>query len=274
MARKANKATVEGTKKATMTTAEQDEFYRMYHTFQMGREINYTPKFKKELVKQQNYFIEQINAGVTYDLALNTLPMAGMIELEKKLYLECGTVWGAKVRLSILRQQTTQKKARSPIGFNAEMVRLMTAYFLTDWFNIIAGITQTTKEEIQKVLIQAQFEGWSINEIVAAIQNDELTAMRARRIARTETNTAANQAGRFAAKATGLNLNKIWIATRDNRTRHDHSAVNGQIVGIDETFNVGGYPMLQPGDRGTNAVPTPAKEIVNCRCTSGYVPVK
>jgi SPP1 gp7 family putative phage head morphogenesis protein len=257
-----------------MSIEEQNEYYRLYHTFQMGRELNYTPKFYKELVKQQNFFIEQIKKGVDYNTALNAIPFSDMYELEKKLYNECATVWGAKVRLSILRQETTQKKARSPIGFNAEMVRLMNQYFLTDWANIVAGITDTTKAEIQKVLIDANGLGWSINEIVEAIQNEELTRMRARRIARTETNTAANQAGRFAAKATGRKLNKIWIATRDNRTRHDHSAVNGQIVGIDETFNVGGYPMLQPGDRGTDEKKTPAKEIVNCRCTSGYIPIK
>jgi uncharacterized protein with gpF-like domain len=240
----------------------------------MGRELNYTPKFYKILVAQQTYFIEQIKAGVDYNTALNTMPFGSMYDLEKKLYNECATVWGAKVRLSILRQETTQKKARSPIGFNAEMVRLMNQYFLTDWANIVAGITDTTKAEIQKVLIEANGLGWSISEIVEAIQNEELTRMRARRIARTETNTAANQAGRFAAKATGRNLNKIWIATRDNRTRHDHTAVNGQIVGIDDFFDVGGSPMLQPGDRGTDEKKTPAKEIVNCRCTSGYIPIK
>ncbi len=256
-----------------MTRTEQDEYYRLYHTFQMSREIKYTPKYYKELVKQQQYFIEQIKKGVDFTTALNSIPFEGMYTLERQLYDECATVWGAKVRLNIIRQQERTNKARSPIGFNAEMVRLMTQYFLTDWFNIIAGITQTTKDEIQKVLIEAQLNAWTINEIVDAIENEELSRMRARRIARTETNTAANQAGRFAAKATGLNLNKIWIATRDNRTRHDHSAVNGVTIGIDETFNVGGYPMLQPGDRGQGGMATPAKEIVNCRCTSGYVPI-
>jgi len=257
-----------------MTNLEQLEFYRMYHAFQLGREIKYAAKFKKELIKQQQVFIEQIEKGVDFNTALNAIPFEGMYILEKELYNECATVWGAKVRLSVLRLQTTQNKARSPIGFNAEMVRLMTEYFLTDWFAIIEGISETTKEEIRKVLIKAQLESWSINEIVRAIENEELTAMRARRIARTETNTAANQAGRFAAKATGVKLNKIWIATKDNRTRHDHSAVNGKIVGIDETFNVGGFPMLQPGDRGESGKKTPAKEIVNCRCTSAYLPIK
>ena len=57
---------------------------------------------------------------------------------------------------------------------------------------------------------------------------------------------------------------KEWLSTTDARCRPSHVAANGQIVGMDEPFNVGEYLMMHPGDMELGA---PVSEIVNCRCT-------
>jgi hypothetical protein len=72
----------------------------------------------------------------------------------------------------------------------------------------------------------------------------------------------------MGAEATGLRLNKRWIATPGPRTRDSHRAANGQKVGLQTSFTVGGVLMRYPGDPLA-----PAREIVACRCAIGYEPL-
>ncbi len=252
-----------------MTNSEKRDYYLTFHRFQQSREKAYTPLFKRCIINQQKFFIDAVKAGATYEQALLYIPFAQLYEVDKKLYSDAGTVYANKVRLSIKQQQKTNKKGRSPIGYNERMVQLINQYFATDLLNTVSGITQTTKDNIQAILMQAQENGWGFDEIFSRITNDELNAMRARRIARTETVTAANQGAMFAAQATDLELKKEWLSALDNRTRYDHREINGTTIAMNESFNVGGYAMNQPGDRTF----APAKEIVNCRCTVLFIPV-
>jgi hypothetical protein len=88
---------------------------------------------------------------------------------------------------------------------------------------------------------------------------------RARVIATTET-TRAYGAGTVAAgleqsRVTGRLLQKRWRTEHDDRVRASHKAVDGKTIPLYQSFNVGGYPMLYPGDPQG-----PADEVVNCRC--------
>jgi uncharacterized protein with gpF-like domain len=56
---------------------------------------------------------------------------------------------------------------------------------------------------------------------------------------------------------------KEWGATTDDRTRDSHEQANGQVVGIDDFFVVGGSNMMYPGDASHGA---PRKEYISCRC--------
>lgn len=89
---------------------------------------------------------------------------------------------------------------------------------------------------------------------------------RATSIARTETIGAYNggqlAAARVRSEASGVTLEKVWLATIDSRTRKDHYKADGQRVPIDQPFEIGGRELDHPGD------PTaPAAQVVNCRCT-------
>ena len=88
---------------------------------------------------------------------------------------------------------------------------------------------------------------------------------RAVRIARTEggrVNGLATQKGYEEAADKGIDLQKMWLATLDGRTRSDHGKVDGTIVAIDGNFSVGGYDAPGPHQVG---VPS---EDINCRCTT------
>lgn len=56
---------------------------------------------------------------------------------------------------------------------------------------------------------------------------------------------------------------KRWVTMHDDRVRETHAAADGQTVGLDEPFIVGGYPMMHPGDRNA-----PVGETINCRCVT------
>lgn len=106
-----------------------------------------------------------------------------------------------------------------------------------------------------------------IDVIVGSYEN-RLLQTRATNIARTEALTSLNEAADEALRQVvdeGLAppdaIKKIWDATLDQRTRPTHAEANGQEVGMDEPFFVGGYAMMHPGDENA-----PPDETINCRC--------
>ena len=54
---------------------------------------------------------------------------------------------------------------------------------------------------------------------------------------------------------------KEWVAHNDERTRSTHVEADGQVVDIHDSFTVGGWPMMYPGDKSG-----PIEETANCRC--------
>ena len=88
------------------------------------------------------------------------------------------------------------------------------------------------------------------------------------RIARTETTrieNSARQAVGDEGKRRGFKMEKVWVATYDDRTRDDHLAMDGVAVPNDEPFVLpDGTKMMFPGDISMGAG---ANQVCNCRCT-------
>lgn len=99
-----------------------------------------------------------------------------------------------------------------------------------------------------------------------AERSSVISVARSRVISRTETHAASQAANQAAIKATGLPAKKEWISASGERTRDDHRRADGQIVGLDKPFIVGGEELMQPGDPAGSA-----EQVINCRCCSGYV---
>lgn len=149
----------------------------------------------------------------------------------------------------------------------------------------ITQVTEATQAVIVEIIRRGMEEGWSEGEIAAAIEDamsGEMAEWRARRIARTETHTAANIGQYEAAQASPLQYVKEWLSAEDNRTRLGHAEANGQQVGLDEKFKVKIYAerkdgavllsteeMLFPGDPEAS----PAN-LINCRCSCIYLPAE
>ena len=246
----------------TMTQAEKELYLLKWNRFQQRYERIYTTKLRAALKEQiqQQISLGYITSAPIYDVLIS-------------LYRTVGPLWAHATDVNIRRQQA---KAQQPMGFSERIVELMRQYYGVDLFNDAETITEYTRTVMQRVFSEAAVTGWSIDEIVRRLEADtELGAMRARRIARTETVAAANAASIINATETGVPMRKIWLAVNDKRTRHSHRNVDEVTIPIADAFNVGGTQMTQPGVRTQpNGLEVPAGEVVNCRCTLGYEVIK
>ena len=155
--------------------------------------------------------------------------------------------------------------------FMREVVQAVETAGMTgpDGVLLVTEMSNTTVKEVNHIISAAFEEGQSIQTTAATIQASikHMTNVRAVMIARTETIRASNIGAMSGAKMTGLKLNKEWISTFDDRTRDDHLAADGQIVGRDEFFNVGPDQLQYPADASGSAWNT-----INCRCTLAFIP--
>jgi uncharacterized protein with gpF-like domain len=246
------------------------EYWQVFDNFRKSREQRYAPAIQKVLNLQKKEFVEQFKQGNTSGFKLNSQPLTKVI---RSLYFDAGTTFGHKVLVSIKRQK--EQKARMPIGFNERMQQLIEQYYGVDFLNISEGITDTTRDLLVKVLTDAQRQGLGFDDTIKLLEDTELSKSRSRLIARTETVTAANSGAHLSAKESGIVVNKVWIATQDDRTRHDHYNVSTEAISIDEPFIVGAYEMLHPGIRKQpNGLAVPPKEICNCRCVEAFEAVR
>ena len=140
------------------------------------------------------------------------------------------------------------------------------------------------KKQVQSAMIQSLLQGESIDKIAKRVakvtgEKDKNASVRN---ARTMT-TAVQNSGRLdsykRAASLGINIKKQWLATLDNRTRHEHRMLDGQVVELGEPFKVAGYELDYPADpnasvseklkmqKAANLIQGPAFLIYNCRCT-------
>lgn len=238
------------------------EYQHKWDRFQKRYERIYTTKFTKALKEQVAQF------AVKKDITLFPI-----YEVLVDLYKTVGPLWAHYTDV-IQRREIRELKA-APMGFNERIVELMRLYYGIDLLNDAELMTRYSREVIANVLSNAAITGASFDDIVKELlAHPEFSAMRARRIARTETVTASNTAALINAKEKKIKYKKEWSAVNDNRTRHSHREIDGVTVPLDNAFNVNGTMMEQPGVRKQpNGLSVPASEVVNCRCVLLFKPV-
>lgn len=150
--------------------------------------------------------------------------------------------------------------------------RPFVARHLDEVRNRMLRIPDETFNYIRTAVDEGMNNGEGIPEIAERVDNQLLRSdserwvNRAVTVARTESIGAYNggtlDAYNAIQEVTGDQLEKIWLATMDARTRDTHFIADGQRVDWGHPFMVGGFPGQFPGD------PTlPAQEVINCRCT-------
>ena len=118
------------------------------------------------------------------------------------------------------------------------------------------------RKQVQSSVLQGILQGEPMDKIARRMQDVcGMDARAAIRNARTAT-TGAENAGRLdsmnRAISLGVELKKMWLATRDGRTRDSHVLLDGELREVNEEFSNG---CMHPGD--PHGAPA---EVYNCRC--------
>lgn len=151
-----------------------------------------------------------------------------------------------------------------------------------DWIARHAGlfvqqVSQATRLKVSRHILAGIEEGESIFKIAKRIDTlylEQIIPHRSQVIGRTESMRAASAGSQMAAQGTGIELKKVWISTRDGRTREapdsefDHATADGQIVPLNDPFIVSGEQLMYPGDYTMGAS---KGNHINCRCTHSFL---
>lgn len=127
------------------------------------------------------------------------------------------------------------------------------------------NINQLAKATTDSLAL-GMLQGKGYKEIARDISNiTQASYNRSVRIARTEGGRIQSLTTLKAydeAKSKGVELEKMWLATLDGRTRHNHGQLDGKIIKADEDFKLGGLSAQAPRLFGR------ASLDINCRCTT------
>lgn len=248
-----------------MTPRQRRQYSTQYINRLKRWENKYRAAIKRGLQSQINDFIAVLKKRGK-DAALRSLETVLLNEdiaaTISRMYVEVGITTGNLTLREINQSASKVTKARG-FGFDARWQSSILQYFreyLLD--SAVVPITETTKEQIRKIMEEAELNGWSIDKIIYELQSSSITDARARLIVRTELNKATFFGRKLGEEESEWETNKEWIAANDHRTRSDHRQVDGTVIDEEQNFIVGGEPMEGPGDPKASA-----KQNCNCRCS-------
>jgi hypothetical protein len=199
-----------------------------------------------------------IEANISYEQIL---------EMYKELYTTIGLRYGNLINKEIEKV----KKANSL--FNDKLLRDILLFLSNEGGVKITSVHDTLIKDVIEGIKAKLGENATIVELRDAIyeivsKSGTFYKYQALRIARTETTAASGYAAMKTAEQSDLALQKIWIATLDNRTRRDHFRQDGLSVDLAEPFVMfSGKSVRYPGDPKADA-----DEVINCRCTIAFTP--
>lgn len=191
-------------------------------------------------------------AGVSFKL-VNTRTMKDLLEngvQMKKVDIPKDMLWNKKKINNAIMQGISRGESIPKISNRL--------------FPIIDEKSKNKYKELDKWVKQGKVsKEWAEKEKKRIVEQNKNAAIRN---ARTMITTAENK-GKFdsyhALEEKGLVIKKVWISTKDSRTRDWHLSMDGQEVDIDENFIDGnGNELEYPGD--PSAEP---ETYYNCRCT-------
>ena len=122
---------------------------------------------------------------------------------------------------------------------------------------------ENLRERIARDIGEGMEAQETLDEITQRITGrfENMQTWRARQIAQTAITPTFEQ-GQSEAFFSAEIERHAWLSQRDDAVRPDHWDADGQTVGIDERFIVGGESALYPGDTLLSLA-----QRINCRCT-------
>ena len=126
------------------------------------------------------------------------------------------------------------------------------------------------KQQVNSAIESAILNGKSVDKIAEDLQDrmenvNERSAIKTARTAVTSAQNNGTLDSFYEARDMGINIQKEWVATLDDRTRPSHRELDGERRELDEKFSNG---LMYPGDPDGDP-----EEVYWCRCTlESYMP--
>lgn len=241
-------------------------------------------RFEKVLKKKVgglfNQIVKEFRQHVaTHGAASNAYDYQKELEdILKHHHIKVGSDFSNSLR-NVIGEPDNNKVIQRKIEANIKGVAAQRAHLISH------SITDTTRENMEAAIKQAHIDGaladielsnGNISKIAADHLNRKLTG-REMTIAITETQ-AASEEGKEVEYTTMIDMDatydgeplqekkgqKMWVAILDDHTREWHAEADGQVVDIDEPFEVGGEELMIPGDDSLGASD---ENLINCRCS-------
>lgn len=229
------------------------------------------PKYEKNYRDQLNKFFDKLkkevfanleSEGLPKGLKANTNWVSRLLFDKDKANAGLITISGAVWRENINRgaNAVADLMGKPPIeDFTTPFV----IKFIKEREVKIKMVTDTTEAKLRVALTEGITAGETTGQIRTRIEGvfEIAQGVQSETIARTEVASAQNF-GRMEEMRVAGAKNKIWIAIFNN-TRTDHENAHGQIVGVNDPFDVGGEDLQFPGDPNGSAW-----NVINCQCSS------
>lgn len=226
----------------------------------------YSRKYQSLMKQIEKRYLKQVYGAVKkYATELLNSPDPSLMLLNdhigaviRRIYVTAGLAQATQMRAGLMKTKAGN------FGTNDEFIQAILDYlskYLLD--KSVKNISETTREWVLSKITEGQTEGLSFQQIANNITGSDYLKYQALRVVRTETVRATNVGAIAAMKASPFEVQKEWISAHDNRTRHSHKLLDGQIREMDEDFKPG---LGQPGDPRAEA-----SEVIGCRCTVASV---
>lgn len=169
------------------------------------------------------------------------------------------------------------KETNIGVGFGNMQFRMaMQEYIRVSGSQHVQSITETTRKLVNKAFLdsaeagetQKQLAKRMLRYVNGGLDSNINKRARALMIARTETLMATARAKEAQMDLyPDVEFEKVWIHDHPKVPRENHVALNKKRVDRDKPFITNGVSLMYAGDRNA-----PPSEIINCRCSTVYVP--
>ena len=123
------------------------------------------------------------------------------------------------------------------------------------------------EKRIKSAVLQSAIKGESVAKLARRLEvvvgMGKTSAIRNARTMMTASHNLGRLEVGYEAIERGIDIQKKWLATFDDRTRDSHALLNGEVVEVDEEISNG---LMFPADPDGDP-----SEVYNCRCTFRYV---
>lgn len=229
----------------------------------------YEKKVANLLRRQKKHFVNGINELIAKEITLSEILIYVMQNLftsdEFAEEMEDLTASFLEMTISELTS-AIMKNIDEDVSFSTLSKR--TLDWIASWSKELGKLMKlTTHTEVEAALSASIENGEGIPDAIKRLKDlPGFNRKRARATAITEILTANSHSQHEAYLQSPAVTGKKWKHTgkKKNQPRPDHVALNGTVVGVDETFNVGGEKAQYPRDTSLSA-----KQRVFCHCTMG-----